>query len=63
MQAGWIIDPESGGVVTALQADRRLRENLKLAVELRMFSGISADSLLTFVRKDDMLRAELTWYF
>lgn len=63
VQAGWIIDPESGGVVTALQADRRLRENLKLAVELRMFSGISADSLLTFVRKDDMLRAELTWYF
>lgn len=60
---GVIVDAESGALALGLEAERRLGQDWKLSIETRFFVNVPADDLLTFVRKDDMVQAELTWYF
>ena len=60
---GVFVDLDSAALAFGLEGERRLGEDWKLSVEMRIFSNIPADDLLTFVRKDDYIQATLTWYF
>lgn len=61
--AGVIIDPESGALAIGIEADRRLGDNWKLAIESRIFTGVPPDDLGDAFRKDDFVQLELSWYF
>lgn len=61
--AGLIIDRETGGTMLNIEAGRRIRENWRLSVEVRGFSGIHSGDLLFDVRDDDYVQLELTRHF
>ena len=61
--AGLIIDRDTGGTMLNIEAGRRIKENWKLNLEVRGFSGIHSKDLLFDVRNDDYVQVELTRYF
>lgn len=63
MLGGMIVDMDSGALAAGLEASRRLSENWRIRLEGRLFANIPSDDILTTVRKDDYIQAELTWFF
>ncbi len=63
LMGGLIIDADSGAMAVGLEASRRLGENWRISVEGRLFTNLPANDILSTMRKDDCLQAELTWFF
>ncbi len=61
--AGVIADRSSGARFYNLEASRRLGRSFKLAVEMRVFSGLEPSDPFFGLRADDYLQVELAWYF
>lgn len=61
--AGVIVDRDTHAVFGSVEANRRLSDNWKLALESRFFSGIGALDPLYGLREDDYLQLELIRYF
>ena len=67
--AGAIVDLDSGGALWNLEASRRLREDWRLTVEARVFTGFDGGGLLptgdplALLRRDDYVEVQLAWYF
>ena len=63
MLGGMIIDADSGAMAVGIEASRRLADDWRIRVEARMFANVPPDDIMTTVRKDDYIQAELTWFF
>ena len=62
--AGVIADRDDSSRLYSVEASRRIGENWKLNLEARLFSGVkSNDPLLSSLREDDFIQAELEYYF
>lgn len=61
--AGFIIDRDSGSRLFQIEASRRIRENWKINIETRGFTGINPSDRLYGLRKDGYLQIELSRYF
>lgn len=63
VQGGLIVDANNGAMALGLEASRRLGENWRVKLESGLFANVSPDDILTTVRKDDYIQAEVTWFF
>ena len=61
---GVIADRNDSSRLYSIEASRRIAESWKLDLEARVFSGIKInDPLLSSLRQDDFIKAELGYYF
>ncbi|HEY9052905.1 MAG TPA: hypothetical protein VIQ03_15245 [Gammaproteobacteria bacterium] len=60
---GIIVDMDSNESLISLEASRRLGNNWKLEVELRMFQHVDTNNLMSHLRKDDFIVMEMGYYF
>ena len=61
--AGVIFDRRSNEKFYNIEASRRLGDDFKIEVEARFFSGASSGDISYFLRKDNHIRAELSYHF
>ncbi len=61
--AGVIFDRRSNEKFYNIEASRRLGDDFKIEIEARFFRGASADDISYFLRKDNHIRAELSYHF
>lgn len=61
--AGVTFDRTTGEKLYNLEASRRLGENFKLELELRLFNNASSNDPTYFLRNDDSIRTELSYHF
>lgn len=60
---GFIVDTDTGGLFTSLEASRRLGNQYRLSIEARQFSGLDeADPARAFAN-DDFLQLELKYFY
>lgn len=63
MEGGAYIDLSTGATAFGFEASRRLHEDWRIALKSQFFVNIPSDDIMTTVRKDDYIEAELTWFF
>ncbi|HIO12161.1 MAG TPA: hypothetical protein EYN13_01225 [Methylococcales bacterium] len=61
--AGLIIDRRRKTQSYSIEGSRRLGDNWKMALELRMLTQVTENDFTYSLRKDDQLRFELSYYF
>ncbi len=61
--AGVIFDRRSNEKFYNIEASRRLGDDFKIEVEARFFRGASANDISYFLRKDNHIRAALSYHF
>jgi hypothetical protein len=61
--AGVIVDRVEGSTLATVEAERRLGQDWRLAVEARMFIGIDRADVLHGLRRDDVLTVRLSRFF
>ncbi len=61
--AGVIFDLDSRGRTYNVEAERRIGESWKVSLEWRGYADIPPTDILSALRDDDNVRAELAWYF
>lgn len=61
--AGIVVDLDHQGYFSSIEASRRIGNDGKLAVELRLFGGGDAQDPLQSLEKDDYLQLEYTLYW
>lgn len=61
--AGITFDRTTGEKLYSLEASRRLGENFKLELEVRLFNNASSNDPTYFLRNDDSIRTELSYHF
>ncbi len=60
---GVIKDIDSDATLYSIEASRRLNDNFKIAVEVRLFSSIPNNDILHAYLSDDYIQTELSYYF
>ena len=63
IKAGTFVSPENGSTILALDAECTLGKNWRASLRGRFFENIPHKDLLSFFQRDDMIRAEVAWYF
>lgn len=63
MLLGGIVDLDTGATLLSLEASRRIGNDWKLSIETRAFVGYPENDIGYWIRRDDYLQAQLTWYF
>ncbi|MDX1523703.1 MAG: hypothetical protein R3264_18890, partial [Anaerolineae bacterium] len=63
MLTGAIVDRQTQATVFFIEAERRLSDNWKIALETRWFFDVPADDLLYGIHKDDWITLSLTRFF
>lgn len=61
--AGALVDRATQSTVMSLEAERRLTDQLKLAIEARVLTNIDARDILSSIEDDDVLIVRLSSYF
>lgn len=61
--AGITLDRTTGEKIYNLEASRRLGENFKLAVEVRLYNNAYFNNPTYFLQRDDSIRTELSYHF
>lgn len=61
--ASAIVDRDTGAKGFSLEAERRIGEDWKVEVEVRIFSGVPSADVLAGVRKDDFLQIRVSRFF
>ncbi|MDP6516530.1 MAG: hypothetical protein QF926_07905 [Alphaproteobacteria bacterium] len=61
--AGIIQDLDQSTRLMFVEASRRVGESMKLTVELRAFSAVQREDLLSDLRDDDFIQIELAYYY
>ena len=60
---GAIINQKTGSTFITVEGSRRLRDSMKLIMEVRAFTNIPNDDFFYGFRKDGHAKLELEWYF
>ncbi len=60
---GIIVDMDTHENLISVEANRRIGNNWKLELELRMFQHVNATGLINSLRKDDFVQIEMGYYF
>jgi len=63
MLLGGIVDLDSGATLLSLEASRRIGNDWKLSIEARTFAGYPESDIGHWIRNDDYVQVELTWFF
>lgn len=61
--AGWFQDRQSPAKIIQLEAGRRIGEQFKLSLELRVILDLPENDQLHSLRNDDHLKLAFTYYF
>ncbi|HXV73236.1 MAG TPA: hypothetical protein VD713_00755, partial [Sphingomonadales bacterium] len=61
--AGWIADLETGSMVVKVEAATRLRNGLKLEVDVWIFPHAAESDIASNFERDHMIRLRLLKYF
>lgn len=61
--AGGSVDLESGAVLGSVEAERRLSNNFKVALEARFFFNVPDDDPLTTISDDGYAQLRIAWFF
>ncbi len=61
--AGMVVDLDHNGAFGNVEASRRIGNDSKLSLELRVFDGSDPQDPLSLLRQDDYLQLEYTYYF
>lgn len=60
---GFIIDVDKQSKIFSIEANQRIANNIKIELEVRLFSNIDTNDLAYSFREDDNIKLSLSYYF
>ena len=60
---GIIVDAEGDSTVVTLDASRRIGDDLKVELEVRLWNGVERDDPMAPLRRDDYLQLTVSRFF